>query len=159
MVKERGSGPSAARVTSYLMQPWQLKHRNLSRKTPRIGWWWGWRACMSARWSIRCCALAWSSETVSGRHLQGTQQRPLSWEPTGMVPPWKQHSTLIAYLWAGSITVHRIKCNVDTSLKCPHLYWSSRHVCHIFHDQYMTQFMKKSRYLIQYDSYFSDHSQ
>lgn len=78
MVKEQGSGQSAARVTSYLMQPWQLRRHNLSRMTPRIGWWWGWRACMSARWSIRCCALAWSSETVSGRHLQGTQQKALS---------------------------------------------------------------------------------
>lgn len=127
MVKEQGSGQSAARVTSYLMQPWQLRRHNLSRMTPRIGWWWGWRACMSARWSIRCCALAWSSETVSGRHLQGTQQKALIWGPAGMLPPWKRHSKLVYYLRAGSITVQSLNCNVDTKIKCPHLYSSSTH--------------------------------
>lgn len=69
-VKPQSWGRSPARDTSYLMQLWPPRHHNLSRTTPRIGWWWGWRACTSAGWSIQCFASAWSSETVEGRHLQ-----------------------------------------------------------------------------------------
>lgn len=78
MVKLQSWGESTARDTSYLMQLWQPRHHNLSRTTPRIGWWWGWRACTSAGWSIRCFASAWSSETVEGRHLQEDETRKRS---------------------------------------------------------------------------------
>lgn len=64
-------GRATARGTSYLMRLWRPRRHNLSRTTPRTGWWWGWRACRSAGWSTRCFASAWSSETVEGRHLQG----------------------------------------------------------------------------------------
>lgn len=65
----------SARVTSYLKPLWQLRRHNWSRRTPRTGWWWGWRACTSAGWSIRCFALAWSSVTSEGRHLQDKRKR------------------------------------------------------------------------------------